>query len=503
MEESAAAAVGVVPLPPTALASMAQACWHCDAVRVEAELVRCLRCRHAWFCSAACQRAARPQHRPSCTVVRSVEPHLDLLTSNEGDDASDLLTQLTGGGDPHAAWKRRAHAIQAAIASLGDSLSYAERCAAMDALLLSAKCCVCFEARGDASSKDSDVKLVCVGCRSCFACSKHREEAGAMHTSEQCVGFRHIARLQAFRRDWSRQRCGAPFFYCPSGEAEPMPERLLEACFPVYFEWRLPRPVWEQLRSAAAEKGETSPTGCSYFEDAATSGLTLPLTLTQGLRHFDMHSRAAVTVHVLGVTDQDHEEDPGYMWEECLHVLATHGLLKLDIVLIGPVIRKNAAGRASDGSEWSEVRSCPDCSGKNRMVRISYYSGLYPDFVESRGAQFTAPDIAIACNREFQAAKHIAEWRHAVKILLDRSVPSILTSSTAIEASNAEFAIRKLGAHITVSARPNPWRSLEPGFDPLLPNACTYRNHSYICVRGRASDLATSSGVEVDILDCT
>ena len=45
-------------------------CEHCH--KVKAQMSICSRCRHAWYCSPACQRAAWKAHRKTCTDVMRV-----------------------------------------------------------------------------------------------------------------------------------------------------------------------------------------------------------------------------------------------------------------------------------------------------------------------------------------------------------------------------------------------------------------------------------------------
>ena len=43
-------------------------CWHCE--RVAANMSACRACRNTYFCSAECQRAAWPEHKPYCKKMR-------------------------------------------------------------------------------------------------------------------------------------------------------------------------------------------------------------------------------------------------------------------------------------------------------------------------------------------------------------------------------------------------------------------------------------------------
>lgn len=337
------------------------------------------------------------------------------------------------------------------------------------------------------------------------------------HTDEKCATFRQLAGVQAFQHSMMREN-GELFFYCHKGAVEaPMPDDVRKAGFPAFFKWRLPRNILMSIRLVSQEQGEMSPTGCSYFEEAASRALAMPLNLLQGLVQFGLHERPAITVHVVGASTYE-LQNPTVVWEETLHLLAPGGMQKLDVVYVGPEVPLVLSAK-SDADGWMDIGPCPECKDTDLRARVTFFSGIYEDYVTSQGAEYVAPDIALAFNSGMHAPEpvHERQWRGAAKFLLEKHVPWLLTSYTAGEAVADEAVLRKLGAHVVVTARSNPWRGLEPFLDPSLPDTFYHNNDAYLCVHGLAKDAAKvaagdpavdaagsgSTGTNIETVDCT
>jgi hypothetical protein len=82
--------------------ALQQSCYQCGTT--DAKLQACAACRHALFCSKACQKAAWPQHKPECLRAQALEKHKEgarsrSLAKQQIREAQRLRMAAVGDGD--------------------------------------------------------------------------------------------------------------------------------------------------------------------------------------------------------------------------------------------------------------------------------------------------------------------------------------------------------------------------------------------------------------------
>lgn len=381
-------------------------------------------------------------------------------------------------------WQQRVAVVQMLVRGYGEGLDGEEnaehRSIVTHTFLCCAKCAVCDIVQGEEGEGDKIV-LVCEKCRACFACPEHGEEAKKGHTKKNCTTFRLLIGAQKYRRLIVRKTSQSHRHFIEGAATEIMPVEIAEKGFDgsgSYFEWRMKEQELRDVRDWSVETDTLAPSGISFFEVCTTASLSPSLTLAQGLVIFGLHSRKRLVVHVIGAANYEALTLPRG-WEEVLHVLAPHGLLELDLVLIGPDFPT-----ISLGNDWSVPLPCLDCKTAGRRVRFRTYTGVYEDFLKRGPCGGALPDLAVSFNSGLHEPTLKPLWRGASDVLLKQSVPWLLTSYTASEGADDDAALRQLGAYVTVSARKNPWSGSEPFRDFNAPDAFYYDNFYFTCVRG-------------------
>lgn len=192
-------------MEPLTLAYMGQACWNCDARAPGASLTACADCARAWFCSPRCRVAMAVLHGPACAAVVAIAP----LLQDGGEGLAHLAGKVTEGeGARLKMWQRRAGMVQMFARELHGEMQGPERWMTIHALLLCAKCEVCYLAQGEEMEEGDGmgrVEMVCEVCRACFACAEHRDEARDLHSQDFCSEFRKLTGAQAFQRMFKSQ----------------------------------------------------------------------------------------------------------------------------------------------------------------------------------------------------------------------------------------------------------------------------------------------------------
>lgn len=479
-------------------AYMGQACWNCDKLASNVSLTPCAHCSRCYFCSTACREASAESHRLPCKAIASLAPTVRAVLSgyeNSQDDSfnhvrSALTSCSVSESGKRKDWQQRVAVVRMLVRGYGEALDGEEnaehRSVVTHTFLYCAKCAVCDMVQGE-EGEGAKVELACYACRACFACPEHSEEAKTIHTKKKCTTFRLLTGAQKYRRLILRKTSQSHRHFIEGAATETMPVEISEKGFDgsgSYFEWRMKEKELRDVRDWSVDTDTLAPSGISFFEVCSTASLSPSLTLAHGLVKFGLHSRKRAVVHVIGAANYEALTLPRG-WEEVLHVLAPHGLLELDISFIGPdfpgiLQRKN----------WCIPLPCPDCKTAGRRVRFRAYTGVYENFLKQGPCGETLPDLAVSFNSGLHEPGLKQLWLGAADVLLKQSVPWLLTSYTASEGADDDEALRQLGAHVTVSARKNPWNGSEPFQDLNDPNAFYYDNFYFTCVHGLEKKLS-------------
>jgi splicing suppressor protein 51 len=192
----------------------------------------------------------------------------------------------------------------------------------------------------------------------------------------------------------------------------------------------------------------------------------------------DLTSRKTLTLHVLGAGKE--EVAPLEPYEGILHELPS--LEQLNIFFIGPDATDSAAK-----ARLPPYPVCQNCRKAGKKLNLSYWSGLYHDFVTT--PLYTKPDLAAAQQSGFpfgmekeMSMKNSDGWTPTIKHLLEASHPTVFTSMNKDEMVTETAVLRKLRAHFLQRGEVNKWHSMAPINEGWYRPGVFYRNYYWYII---------------------
>lgn len=154
--------------------------------------------------------------------------------------------------------------------------------------------------------------------------------------------------------------------------------------------------------------------------------LTVALALQQAMGAFELQRRRAVTVHLIGVSQETElADDPDRLFLELTRVLCH--MVDIRLVMVGPEVPKRLHGTAAVVGHRLTVM----------YVRSSYEAWANSHLTPPEGTptlmRYTAPDAAVAVNAGLRTREGFDEWRPAVELLLREGMFAMYTAPSELE----------------------------------------------------------------------
>ncbi|KAF8184558.1 hypothetical protein K438DRAFT_2160909, partial [Mycena galopus ATCC 62051] len=177
--------------------------------------------------------------------------------------------------------------------------------------------------------------------------------------------------------------------------------------------------------------------------------------------------KSTLTIHILG-GPPDFDPSIAYLYETILHHVPNVQFLNV-FSFIGPDY--------SSDQQWRSANAVPE-EGQSSIIIPWLHSRNYEDYVQSEGAAFQPPDLAVATNC-FLTTTDPDLWRRTIKMLVARHIPSVFTAYDRRWAARDLVLMRESGANPIPSLTlvKNPWgaQNMTPNFGGVhgfhAPNA--------------------------------
>lgn len=147
--------------------------------------------------------------------------------------------------------------------------------------------------------------------------------------------------------------------------------------------------------------------------------LTTVAALQESLGLDQLMSRLAVTVHLIGATE-DYElgDGPDKLLGELAHALCH--VRDVRVVVVGPEVPQSLHGTAA---------------GVDGRVSVQYVRALYHEWADDRlsPVAYSPPDVAVALNAGLSHGPFFDEWRPTLQLLMAEQVFTMVTSTDARE----------------------------------------------------------------------
>ncbi|RUP24232.1 hypothetical protein BC936DRAFT_138937 [Jimgerdemannia flammicorona] len=416
----------------TRLSIAGQACTTCKTPPPpERSLLRCTRCKRAYYCSEDCARAHFPHHKKLCRILAAL-----LFNYIDEQPCEDL-----------AEWNRRVADRMVQLSNhLERRLDYQEQ----NLMLFEPRCHVCFvtalalELEISQDNVNPRTLIPCPKCRIIACCSEaHWDSYRSRHDT---VCDKYVLSVSCdnllFKHDdirWMQKE------YVPvdgPGSYPPLPT----GGWPSYFSWR-------QFPEVLSDPEETA----TAYRTLLTDRLSQPLTILSALQLAQepsaLRALPTLTIHLAGASQ--HEILASWATEEIMHCIPA--LQSLHTVLIDPTLDSKPIINLS-------LAVCPTCTTRSRSRIFSTHALTYHDFVSS--PHYTRPDLVVCFNSGLHEVDG-EQWRPTLRHIVDSGIPCAFTSYNKKEVAEDAAVLRELGARIVCGPKRNEWGSEVPLVEPM------------------------------------